>query len=216
MTTAADCGATAAAAVRYEGATAAECMSIDIPPQSPHLVGKEVTAARDSAPQSMSSWTALHSLIDDPAVLARARTIGRIFPAGIHGLDWMSEAVCGRGDPDAFHPDKQDAKAGIPAAKGICLTACPVLTACRAYVDRIEAETPRSTWAGVWAGETVRERAMRRKATTPEDHVDKLAGQGLTRGAAINRDARESIPNPRRLLLSGLDTVRGKNPPRKG
>jgi hypothetical protein len=113
---------------------------------------------------------AVTALLADPAVLARARLVHRIFPVGFYGLDWFTEAACAIDsvDPDLFHPSKEQTAASLPAAKRTCLR-CAVLAECRGYIDRIEGDLARGYWAGVWAGEIPRERAARRSAEVREE-----------------------------------------------
>jgi WhiB family transcriptional regulator, redox-sensing transcriptional regulator len=72
---------------------------------------------------------------------------------------WIAEAACLGADPEIFFPPHG---ALFTAARAIC-AGCPVVGACRSYVDAIEAS--RSDLYGFVGGETPSERTRRRRAS---------------------------------------------------
>ena len=72
---------------------------------------------------------------------------------------WMRQAACAADGVDtSWWFDRGHAA----AARRIC-RGCPVLNECRHYCDELESTQPFAHWAGVWAGETPKERRQRRR-----------------------------------------------------
>jgi WhiB family redox-sensing transcriptional regulator len=78
---------------------------------------------------------------------------------------WMRRAACVGRDDLYFGPHgepEQERRARVAKAKQLCAT-CPVLAECRETVDRMEGGQVPDRVAGIWAGETPRERHNRRR-----------------------------------------------------
>lgn len=74
---------------------------------------------------------------------------------GVVGAGWVSDAVCGQTNPDAFYPEKGGP---VHAAKAVCAS-CPVTEQCLQYA------LEHNERFGVWGGTSERERReMRRLA----------------------------------------------------
>lgn len=73
---------------------------------------------------------------------------------------WRTRAACRDSDPELFFPDPGQSSA-VRTARSICAH-CPVIDACRAFIEDIETQRGARAPHGIWAGTTAEERRLAR------------------------------------------------------